>query len=257
MKREAHIAVVGATGTVGREMVALLQALRHPAERVTLLASARSEGEELEYAGETLPVERAEAESCRGIDLALFATPAEVVRQLAPAAQRAGAWSVDVSPAHRADPATPLILPAVNLSVLSRPFGGRIVSCPSPITAALLCALEPLQRTFGVAQVFATALLSASARGRRGIAELEQQTADLLSGRDPEKEVFPHRIGFNLIPQVGEFEGSDGCTSEELAWGREAARIAPWGDKLWLIAGTAIQVPTLFAHLLSLEISLR
>jgi len=257
VKREAQIAVVGATGVVGREIVSALEVVGHPAEKVTLLASARSEGEELEYGGETLPVERASAESFRGIDLAFFATPADVSRQLAAAAQAAGAWSVDVSPAHRLDPATPLVLSAVNLGVLEKPFSGRIVSCPSPITAALLCVLEPLQKTFGIAQVSATALLGASAQGRRAIAELEQQTADLLSGRDPERQVFPHRIGFNLIPQVGEFEGSDGWTSEELAWSREAARIAPWGAERSRIAGTAIQVPTFFGHLLSLEISLR
>jgi aspartate-semialdehyde dehydrogenase len=238
-------------------MVAALHARGHPPEKITLLASARSEGQELEYGGETLSVEPASADSFRGMDLALFATPADVSRQLTSPAEAAGCWSVDVSPAHRLDPRAPLVLPAVNLDILKTPFRGRIVTCPSPITTALVSVLDPLQRKFGVAQVFATALMGVSAQGARGIAELERQTMSLLSGTDWRSEVFPHRIAFNLIPQLGEIAGEDASSSEELAWGREAARVAPWIVEGQTIAGNAIQVPMFFGHLVSLEISLR
>lgn len=255
MNRNVQVAVVGATGLVGREIVAALQSAGHPAEKITALASERSKGQELDYGDETLSVEVVSSESFRGIDLAFFAAPPDPARRLAAVAQSAGAWSVDVSAAHRFEIGTPLVVPAVNLDLLHAPFRGRIVSCASPISAALVTAIEPLRQAFGAEKVNATALMSASSGGSRGIAELERQTADLLSGRDPDAEVFPHRLAFNLIPHVGEF-GDEGWTSEESGWAREAARIWPQ-DRSPIVAGTAIQVPIFFGHLISLEVTLR
>src|SRR4051794_22483434 len=136
--KQIQVAVVGATGVVGREVLGALQDLGHPAERITALASERSEATEVEFAGETLEVEKATPDAFRGMNLVLFATPPDVSRQLAPAAQQAGAWVVDASPAFRRDPAVPLVLPSVNLAALRAPFKGRIVACPSAVTAALV-----------------------------------------------------------------------------------------------------------------------
>ncbi|MGQ0507542.1 MAG: aspartate-semialdehyde dehydrogenase [Myxococcaceae bacterium] len=253
MNFNTPVAVVGATGVVGREIVGALESAGHAAEHLTLLASERSEGEELPYGDDTLAVEKVTPESFRGVKIAIFATPADVSRTLAIAAQQAGAWVVDLSTAFRADPQVPLILPAINPQRLRSAFKGRIVRCPSPITSALVTLLEPLRTSLGVRDVSVTALMGASAAGERGVSELEKQSADLLSGKEVEASFFPHRLGFNLIPQVGEF-GEAGETTEEESWATEAALLVSEPPQL---SGTAIQVPTFFGHLLSLTVRLR
>src|SRR5919197_2853567 len=212
MNENARIAVVGVTGVVGREVLgALLEAGVAP-DNVTALGTDRSEGQEIEYGSETLEVERAAPEAFRGQRAVLLAVPEQVARTLAPAAQAAGAWVVDVSATFREDASVPLVLPAVNADVLDRPFRGRIVATPSPLTAMVLTALEPLRAAFGLRRASVTALYSASSSGQRGVSELEKQATGLLSGREQEPEVFPYRLGFNIISQVGEVEG---------AWTRE------------------------------------
>lgn len=253
MDSKLKVAVVGATGVVGREILAGLSDLHVSPEQLTLFGSPLSEAEDVDYQADSLAVEKLEADSFRGIGLALFAAPAEVARQYAPLAQAAGAWVVDTSTAFRAHPGVPLVLPAVNAAVLDAPFKGRIVACPSSVVAGLVTALDPWRKAFGVTDVSLTALLGASDRGKRGVTELEHQTAALLSGRDLEPSHFPHRFAFNLIPQVGEFDGE--WTREELAWRPEALRL--WSDgRPPEISGTAIQVPTFFGCCLSVVVKL-
>lgn len=254
MDKKSRVAVVGATGTVGREVVGALQDAGLPGENVTLFASERREGEELEYGEDTLPVEKVEDDSFRGVNAVILAVPSDVARTLAQKAQAAGAWVVDVSPAFRRDVNVPLVLPALNADALSRTFKGRIVSTPGAVTAGLVSVLEPLRAKFGVKRAFVTAMLGVSSAGQRGIAELEKQVADLLSGRESEPEVFPHRIGFNFIPQVGEF--SEGASSEERSWSEEAARLWAGKGEAPVLSGTAIQVPTFYGHGLSLFVEL-
>lgn len=254
MDSQSRIAVVGATGSVGRELLTALQDAGVPAENVTALASERSRGEELDYLDDTLEVENAAEESFRGIKGALFAVPPDVARTMAPKAQAAGAWVVDVSRAFRGDVSVPLVLPLVNGDVLRTPFKGRIVATPSPVTTALWAVLGPLHRAFGVRRVHVTAMMAASSAGRRGIAELEKQVADLLSGREAVAELLPQRIAFNVVPQVGEFES--GWSTEERAWSEESDRL--WAGKKAppAISGTAVQVPLFYGHALSLSVEL-
>ena len=252
--KQTQVAVVGATGVVGREVLAALQELGHPAERITALGSDRSEAVEVDFADETLQVEKATPDAFRGMNLVLLATPPDVSRQLAPAAQQAGAWVVDGSPAFRGDAQVPLVLPPFNLAALKAPFKGRIVACPSALTAALVTALEPLRQRFGVRQVLATALLGASSAGNRGVQELETQTAGLLSGKESEAQAFPHRLAFNLIPQVGEARADSPWMGEEEALRSEARRL--WGADAPEVAATALQVPTFYGAALSLAVKL-
>jgi aspartate-semialdehyde dehydrogenase len=257
-KETLQVAVVGATGVVGREVLSALFDAGIPGEHVTALASERSEGLEVEYGDETLEVTRATPDSFRGMALVLLATPADASRKLAPVAQAAGAWVVDASPAFRADGNVPLVLPGFNSELLGARFNGRVVCIPSPVTGAAALVVEPLRRAFGgVARVQVTALMGASSAGVRGIAELERQTADLLSGREPEAHVFPHRLGLNAVPQVGAFLANSPWTEEEAGWTLEAARLfAPRGETP-IIAGTAVQVPFFYGHALSLHVQLR
>lgn len=248
-----RIAVVGATGVVGQELLSALLDREFPAERLTLLGSERSEGTEVEFGEETLEVERAGPGSFRGIALALFATPKDASAALAPAAQAEGAWVVDASSAFRGNADVPVMLPAVGIS--PRPERGRIVRVPSAVTTLLAAVLDPLRRHFGLLQAEATALLAASAAGQRGVNELERQTADLLSGRAAEPGAFPHRVGFNLVPQAGELSAS-GVAAEE-AWAVEDLR-AMWPEALRGVAlgVTAIQVPLFFGHAASIAVRL-
>lgn len=258
MNKDLSIAVVGATGAVGREVLSQLFDLGLPSERITALASERSEGREVEYGDDTLEVERATPDSFRGKKLVLLATPPDVSRTLAPAAQAAGAWVVDASPAFRGDGSVPLVLPGLNLEALgAAATKGQLVACPSAVTTAIALVVAPLQQAFGVSQVQVTALMGASSAGMRGVAELERQTADLLSGRDPEGAVFPHRVALNLVPQVSAFLDNAPWTQEEAGWTLEMARLFAGRGETPVVAGTAVQVPTFFGHGLSLHLRLK
>jgi aspartate-semialdehyde dehydrogenase len=257
MNENGRIALVGATGVVGREVLSALLDQGIDAERISVLASERSQAVELEYGEETLEVEKATPESFRGVGLVLLATPASASRTLAPVAQAAGAWVVDASPAFRADGNVPLVLPTFNPEVLGAAFKGRIVSVPSAVTSALVSIIAPLQKAFGVVRAQVTAMMGVSSAGVGGVGELEKQTAGLLSGRESESHVFPHRIGFNLVPQVGPFLANSPWTEEEAGWTLEAARLFGARGETPVIAGTAVQVPTFYGHGLSLHVQLK
>ncbi|GMU58365.1 MAG: aspartate-semialdehyde dehydrogenase [Myxococcaceae bacterium] len=236
------IAVVGATGLIGRQLLASLWQRDVEPDDVRLFASEKSEGEDADYAEETLPVERAGADAFRGVKAALLAAPAEVCRPLALEAQKAGAWVVDLSGAFRADTKVPLISPGVNDGVLDRPFSGRIVSVAQPPTQALTAALEPLRAAFGLTSVDATILFGAASKGRSGNERLSIQTAALLNAKEPEVQVFPHRLAFNVIPGVGDFE--NGLSAAERASLVEVARVWGQGQGGPELTTTALFVPT-------------
>ncbi len=235
------IAVVGATGAVGRQIITSLQHHDVQPDQVRFFSSEATEAEELDYEEETLPSEKVGSDSFRGVQAVILAVPPEVAKPLALQAQLSGAWVVDTSGVFRVDPAVPLVAPGVNDGVLDRPFTGRIVSVAHPATQALLSVLQPLRAKFGLAFADVTMLVGTASRGRAGQEQLSKQTAALMNGKDPEIEVFPYRIGFNLIPAVGAFEGPL-CEGERHVL-VEAARI--WsGEALPALTATAITVPT-------------
>ena len=234
------IAVVGATGTVGRQIIASLQLHDVEPDQVRFFSSESTEAEELDYEEETLPTEKPGPDSFRGVQAVILATPPDLARRLAQQAQQQGAWVVDVSGAWRVDASVPLVAPGVNDGVLDRPFTGRIVSIANPATQALLSVLQPLRAKFGLAFADVTMLFGTASRGRAGQEQLSKQTAALMNGKEPEVEVFPHRIGFNIIPAVGGFEGAL-CEAERHVL-VETARI--WSGDLPALTATALTVPT-------------
>lgn len=255
-----NVAVMGATGVVGREVLAGLQEAGHPSSQVTALASERSSGEEVEYLDDSLEVETASEDALRGMGLVLLATPAEVSKRFAPTAQALGAWVVDTSTAYEGEPSVPLFLPGVHEPSPDVAMHGRIARVPSATTTAVALALEPLRRAFGLVEVQATVLLGASHAGQRGIRAFELETTGLLSGREPEELVpaFPHRLAFNLIPQVGDFEGEAhaGWTTEERRLRAELSTL--WGDGMpKSFTATAVHAPMFYGTMATLSVRLR
>ncbi len=233
------LAIVGATGIMGRAVLDTLEAKGHPAEELTALASERSMSTEVDYGEESLEVEKAGPDSFRGVKAVILCAPSEVSKPLAESAQRAGAWVIDLSGAFRVDVGVPLVAPGWNDGVLDKPFTGRIVSIASGVTQALLKPLEALGRSHGLADVDCTVLLGASHSGSGGVKALEKQTASLLSGREEEMTIFPHRLAFNAIPFVGPAGGTS--SAEELLVKVELARLL--GQNAAQVGCTAIFVP--------------
>ncbi len=249
--RRFKVAVVGATGVVGRELVALLAERGFPLEELRLLASERSVGEALEFGDEERRVERLEGRALAGLDLALLCAGEAVSRAWAPAALAAGALVVDTSAAFRLAPEVPLVAPELNPEALEDLGPGRLVACPDGAALAASLALAPLARAAGLRRVVVVACLSASHAGRGGLAELDQQTRDLFNFRPARVERFPHQVAFNCLPRCGPFE-ADGATALERGLADEVRRLLelpglPLGVSM-------VQVPVFSAHGLALHL---
>jgi aspartate-semialdehyde dehydrogenase len=218
-----HIAVAGATGAVGREILACLDQRNFPVGKLTLLASVRSVGKTLPFRGEEVPVQELTKDSFAGVDIALFSAGGGTSKEFAPAAAAAGAIVIDNSSAFRMDPEVPLVIPEVNpLDVRSVPKG--IIANPNCTTIITLMGLTPLHREFGLRNIIASSYQAVSGSGAQGIAELESQVRAIVAGQPVVRNVYPHQIAFNVIPQVDTFE-ENGYTREEMKMQNEGRKI--------------------------------
>lgn len=247
------LAIVGATGLVGQEMLDLMSEYKIHIPKVKLLASQSSAGQTMTVNGIEQEVEILKEDSFKGIDVAFFSVPNDVTRKFVPAAIKAGALVIDDSSTYRLDPNVALIVPEVNGAVL-RDFSGSIISVPNCTTTPLVMALKPLEENYGIERVVVSTYQSVSGAGKEAYEELSQQTASLLNGQEVEAKVFPHRIAFNLIPQIGE-AGINGNTSEEEKIIKESRKILDLPELR--VASTAIRVPTFFGHGLSVNVELQ
>jgi len=238
-----NVAIAGATGAVGADLIALLEEREFPVASLRLLASARSAGTLLRFRGEDVPVEALTADSFSGTDLALFSCGGPRSREFGPAAVRAGAIVVDNSSAFRMDGGVPLVVPEINAHVLGeRP---EIVANPNCTTIVALMAVAPLHVAFGAVRLRAASYQAASGAGARGMAELEEQVRAFADGTDIEPEVFPHPLAFNVIPHVGAFL-DDGTTEEEAKLADESRKILEHPDLA--VSAICVRVPVLRAH---------
>lgn len=252
---DMQIAVVGASGLVGRQIVAALADREYDAAAVHLFSTERSNGEEVDFGDDVLTIETTTAESFRGMKAVILAVPANAARLLAQQAQQAGAWVVDCSGAFRLDPGVPLVVPGVNDGVLDTPFKGRVVALADAVTQALASALEPLRAKFGLAFADVTVMQGASSAGAAGVDRLSQQATDLMNGKEPTIEVFPHRLGFNIIPAIGELDAR-GFSQSEKNLMVETARL--WaGPDLPVVTTTSMLVPTYHGTMLIVSAHLR
>ena len=243
MTRRPHLAVVGATGAVGIEIIKTLEKRNFPVGKLTLLASKRSLAKKLSFCGEDIAVEELTKNSFAGIDLALFSAGAGLSKEFAPIAARAGCVVIDSSSAFRMDDEVPLVIPEINAADLKHHRG--IIAKPNCTTAVTLMALYPLHQAFNVRRIFASSYQAVSGSGAKAIAELERQVQQIVSGQPVTKEVFPHQIAFNVVPQVDSFL-PNGYTREEMKLESEGRKIMH--HPTFRASITCVRVPVYRAH---------
>ncbi len=248
MPKSYHVAVVGATGAVGIELLRVMERRDFPVQNLRLLASPRSAGKKLEFRGKQFQVEALAEDSFAGIDLAFFSAGSGTSKQFAPLAQKAGAVVIDNSSAFRMEEEVPLIIPEINPEDVRGHRG--IIANPNCTTAVALMALYPLHRAFGLRRVFASSYQAVSGSGARAIEELRQQVQDLALGRAATKEVYPHQIAFNVLPQVDSFL-ENGYTKEEMKLQNEGRKMMHLPD--FLASVTCVRVPVYRAHSIALS----
>lgn len=238
-----HLAIVGATGAVGIEMLRVLERRNFPVASIRLLASPRSAGKKLTFRGEEVTVDPLAEGSFNGVDIALFSAGGGISREFAPHAVKAGATVVDNSSAFRMDPKVPLIVPEINAADADTHSG--ILANPNCTTAITLMALHPLHQAFGLKRIIASSYQAVSGTGAKAIEELRDQVGAITSGRPVAKEVYPHQIAFNVLPHVDSFL-EDGYTREEMKMQNEGRRIL--NLPVLTASVTCVRVPVYRAH---------
>jgi len=248
MKAKPHVAIVGATGAVGIEMIKTLEKRKFPLGKLTLLASARSVGKELTFQGKPIAVEELKKDSFKGVDIALFSAGAGISREFAPLAVKAGCVVVDNSSAFRMDEDVPLVVPEVNASDIKAHKG--IIANPNCTTAITLMALFPLHKAFNVKRIFASSYQAVSGTGAMAIEELKRQVQQVVAGEPVTKEVYPHQIAFNVLPHVDVFLPS-GYTKEEMKMENEGRKIMH--HPAFRASVTCVRVPVYRAHAIAVS----
>ncbi len=249
-KKERYVvAVVGATGAVGNEMISVLEERDFPVDTLRLFASERSEGIRLNFKGQEIPVETLKEDSFQGIDIALFSAGAERSKIWAPIAAKSGCVVVDNSSQWRMDPEVPLVVPEVNPHDLKWHKG--IIANPNCSTIQMVVALKPIHDVAKIKRVVVTTFQAVSGTGKKAMDELLQQTVALLNFKDIEIKVYPHQIAFNVLPHIDKFL-ENAYTKEEMKMVNETKKIL--GDPSIRVTATTVRVPVFRGHSESVNI---
>jgi aspartate-semialdehyde dehydrogenase len=248
MAQEYHVAIIGATGAVGLELLRVLEKRDFPLKDLRLLASVRSAGKKLRFRGGEFAVEPLTEHSFAGINLAFFSAGAGTAREFAPIARGRGAVVIDNSSAFRSDADVPLIIPEINPQDIRGHRG--LIANPNCTTAVALMALFPLHRAFGLRRVFGASYQAVSGTGARAIEELRRQVTAAVSGEDARAEVYPHPIAFNVLPHVDSF-AENGYTREEMKFQNEGRKIMHLPE--FRASITCVRVPVYRAHSVALS----
>src|SRR6266436_2857774 len=238
-----RVAIVGATGAVGVEILRVLERRNFPVGSLRLLASKRSVGKSLEFRGKPFKVEELSADAFKGVDIAFFSAGATRSREFAPAAKAAGAVVIDNSSAFRMDPSVPLVVPEVNAGDLARHDG--LIANPNCTAAVLAVAVWPIHKAAGVKKIVVSTYQAASGAGAQAMQELEDQVRDYAAGKPVERKVFPHQIAFNLFSHNTKV-AENGYNEEENKVIEETRKMFHAPDLA--IQPTCIRVPVLRAH---------
>jgi aspartate-semialdehyde dehydrogenase len=245
------VAVAGATGAVGLEMIKTLEQRKFPAGPIKLLASERSEGKELRFNGKPVKVERLTKDSFKGIQVALFSAGASRSLEFAPAAAASGAVVVDNSSAFRMDPEIPLVVPEVNPHAIAQYKKRGIIANPNCSTIQMVVALKPIHDAARIKRIVVSTYQAVSGTGLKAIDELLVQTRALLASQPVQKKVYPHQIAFNCLPQIDVFL-ENGYTKEEMKMVNETRKIME--DPTIRVTATTVRVPVVHSHSESVNI---
>ena len=246
-----NVAVVGATGAVGNEMVKILEERNFPVAKLLLLASDRSLGKSLEYKGQSLPVEVLKEDSFTDVRIGLFSAGGSVSEKYAPLAARAGCVVVDNTSAFRMAPDIPLVVPEVNPEAIAQYKQRGIIANPNCSTVQMVVALKPIHDAVRIKRIVVSTYQAVSGTGKKAIEELSNQTRALLGMREPAVKVYPHRIAFNCLPQIDVFL-DNGYTKEEMKMVNETKKIMK--DDSIAVTATTVRVPVFYAHSESINI---
>lgn len=245
-----HVAVVGATGAVGQQMLQTLENRNFPISKLTLLSSERSAGTKVTFKNEEYTVQAATPESFEGVQIALFSAGGNVSKQLAPEAVKRGAIVVDNTSAYRMDENVPLVVPEVNEEALKTHNG--IIANPNCSTIQMVVALEPLRQTYGINKVIVSTYQAVSGAGAVAINELREQSKAILNGDQFTPEILPvkgdekhYQIAFNAIPQIDKFQ-DNGFTFEEMKMINETKKIM--NTPQLQVAATCVRLPVETGH---------
>ena len=248
MNRKFTVAVAGATGAVGVEMLKVLEERKFPVGTIKLLASSRSVGKKMKFHGEGISVEELTHDSFKGVDIALFSAGASISKEFRHSVVDSGAIMIDNSSAFRMEPDVPLVVPEVNPEDVKRHKG--VIANPNCSTIIMLVPVAPLHRAFGLKRLVVSTYQATSGAGAKGMQELIEQTRAVLDGGTAAPSVFAHRIAFNLIPHIDVFL-DNGCTKEEMKMLNESRKMLHH-DKL-MVSCTCVRVPVMRAHSESLN----
>lgn len=243
------VAVVGATGVVGREMLKTLEERNFPLTEIVALASARSAGSTVPFKDEEIVVKELKEDSFEGIDIAIFSAGGSTSAKFAPFAARSGCVVVDNSSQWRMDDRCPLVIPEVNAHALEKHNG--IIANPNCSTIQMLVALKPLYDFAGIERIVVSTYQAVSGTGKSAIEELEKQVGRLFNMQDPEVNVYPHQIAFNCLPHIDVFLEND-YTKEEMKMVNETHKI--FEDTTIGVSPTAVRVPVFYGHSESINI---
>ncbi|RXI98713.1 aspartate-semialdehyde dehydrogenase [Anaerobacillus alkaliphilus] len=250
MEKGFHVAVVGATGAVGEQILKTLAERNFPISKLTLLSSKRSAGKTLTFKGEEVVIQEATPESFEGVQLALFSAGGSVSKALAPEAVQRGAIVVDNTSAFRMNPEIPLVVPEVNEDDLHKHNG--IIANPNCSTIQMVVALEPIRKKYGLKKVIVSTYQAVSGAGAMAIKEMKDQTAAILAGEEFTPEILPcgsdekhYQIAFNAIPQIDKFQ-ENGFTFEEMKMINETKKIMHMPELH--VAATCVRIPVDTGH---------
>ena len=252
MKKEKYnVAVAGATGAVGNEMISILAQRNFPVDRLKLLASTRGAGTKLEFKGKEYTVEVMDENSFAGMDIGLFSPGGSVSQKFAPSAGKAGCVVIDNTSAFRMDPEVPLIVPEVNAHAIAGYHKKNIIANPNCSTIQMVVALKPIHDAARIKRVVVSTYQSVSGTGKRAIKELESQVLAVYNQQEIKREVYPHQIAFNCLPHIDVFL-ENGYTKEEMKMVNETKKIME--DDSIRITATTVRVPVFYSHSESVNI---
>jgi len=254
MSKKFNVAVVGATGAVGNQMIGCLMERAFPVNQVKFLASARSLGRTLAWYGADQPVEVLDENSFKGVDIAIFSAGGSTSQRFAPIAAAAGAVVVDNSAAWRMDPDVPLVVPEVNPHAVAGYTKKGIIANPNCSTIQMVVALAPIHRAVGIKRIVVSTYQAVSGTGQKAIEELKAQVMAWAAGGSMENKVYPHRIAFNCLPHIDVF-WPNGYTKEEMKMVLETQKIME--DKDIAVTATTVRVPVFYSHSESVNIETR